>query len=480
MILAAIFEPTFSDNSHGFRDGRSCHTALKQIKKTFGAASFFIEGDISKCFDSFDHKILMGFIEKKILDRRFTKLIEYALKAGYLEFREIKASITGTPQGSIISPILANIYLHALDQYMEERCAAYRRGDRAKVNPVWRSWANKRDKAKKNGDTAAALHYLKEMQKVESRLRTDPGFRRMYYVRYADDWIVAIRGPREDAVNLMHDIRGFLKETLKLELSLEKTKITNPHRESALFLGTEITHSCAKPFTKGKSGEALRTTGQIRLLAPKLRIYKKLAAANFMNLKTGQGTPKLLWYHQSKEAILRLYISVYNGYVNYYSFANNLNHLSASLQWILRRSCAKLLAAKFSLRRAEMAMKRFGRGLKGTDKLSFPLQPKRLNPWDFKTQVEEVVKTMYSSGLSIASLENLTCKKCGATEDIEMHHIRKMSDINPSLSEVNRIMVKHRRKQIPLCRTCHLDHHKTETPWKSQTRPKMSKKLKRT
>lgn len=191
MILEAIFEPTFLDCSHGFRRNRGCHTALRQVKTQFGAASFYIEGDISKCFDSFDHKILVDLIRKRVNDERFIQLINKTLNAGYMEFHQIQRSIVGTPQGSVISPILSNIYLHELDKFVNDRKLKYEKGKEAKRNPIYRKFENLRQKALKEGNFEDANQNLKEMQKVVSRLPNDPNFRRLYYVRYADDWIIS-------------------------------------------------------------------------------------------------------------------------------------------------------------------------------------------------------------------------------------------------------------------------------------------------
>lgn len=187
MILEVIFEPIFSDNSHGFRTNRGCHTALRQVKTQFGVATTIIEGDISKCFDSFDHEILIGLIKRRVSDTRFVQLIWKALKAGYMEFHNTQHSITGTPQGSIISPILANIYLHELDIYIEKLKTNYEKGVVANRNPHYRKLEYLRSKANKANDFELGVKYLKEMQRIKSRLPNDPRFRRIYYVRYADD-----------------------------------------------------------------------------------------------------------------------------------------------------------------------------------------------------------------------------------------------------------------------------------------------------
>lgn len=476
MILEIVFEPTFSNNSHGFRPTRSCHSALRQIRTQFGSASFYIEGDISKCFDSFDHHVLMKIIEDKIKDRRFTSLIWKALRAGYFEFHEIKTSITGTPQGSIISPLLANIYLNKFDQFMETKMNEYIRGKVARVNTEYKRLEYKGFKAHRLGNNREALKYMKLKQLIPSRLKADPNFRRMYYVRYADDWIIAIRGPHSDVVTLLTEIKEFLMNTLKLELSSDKTKITKPTAEPALFLGTEISISNHVYSAKGKYSQHVRVPSQIRMLAPQSRIYDKLSAAGLMCKNSGMGTPRFLWKHLDKDAIILMYNSVLSGYLNYYSFTHNYNHLAASLTHILKSSCIKLLAAKYTLKNSNKVIKKFGRDLKGNGKVSFLKPSTKLKPWDFKTNVKEHLSTLYASQLSVAKRANLTCSKCGTGDRIEMHHVRRMSELNPKLSLIDRLMVKARRKQIPLCRVCHLEHHKNYSPWKSSKNRRLQTK----
>lgn len=118
VVLEAIYEPRFSDDSFGFRGGRGTHDALRAIRGRFGVARWYIEGDIKGCFDNIDHQHLMKVIEGTILDRKFTRLIWKSLRAGHFEFARYKHSLTGIPQGSVISPILSNIYLHQLDEFV--------------------------------------------------------------------------------------------------------------------------------------------------------------------------------------------------------------------------------------------------------------------------------------------------------------------------------------------------------------------------
>jgi group II intron reverse transcriptase/maturase len=137
MELEAIYEPTFSNRSHGFRPNRSCHTALDQLQKTFSGVKWFIEGDIKGFFDNIDHAVLIGILRRRIHDEYFIALMWKFLKAGYLENWVYHKTYSGTPQGSVISPILSNIYLNELDRYMERYMEQFRSKEyRAKFFPL--------------------------------------------------------------------------------------------------------------------------------------------------------------------------------------------------------------------------------------------------------------------------------------------------------------------------------------------------------
>jgi group II intron reverse transcriptase/maturase len=465
MIIEAIFEPTLSDNSHGFRTGRSCHTALRQIRRQFGASSFYIEGDISKCFDSFDHHTLIRLIKERIVDERFIQLVWKSLRAGYMEFHVPQHSIIGTPQGSIVSPILANIYLHPLDEFVEELKADYDKGETARINPIYRRWENMRYKALKANDTEKALRCLKEMLKVNARMPNDPDFRRLYYVRYADDWIIAIRGKRSEAVSILSKIGDFLSSELKLRLSLDKSKITDPKTDYGLFLGTLIGESDHTGSYRGSNHQSLRTTGQVRMLAPMDRIYKKLDQVGLVDIQKKCVIPKFIWYANDKDTIITLYNSVRRGYLNYYSFVNNYQRVAVSLEFLLKGSCAKLLAAKYKLGSVSKVLAKYGKDLKGNDRIAFLKPSYNLKVWDFKVNAKDRIKTLFASHLSAATLNSLSCSNCGSTTQVEMHHVRLLKDLNPKLSLIDKMMAARRRKQIPLCRPCHLTPHKNHKSW---------------
>jgi group II intron reverse transcriptase/maturase len=142
LILEAYYEPQFSDHSHGFRPGRGCHTALQEIYHQWHGTVWFIEGDISDCFGSLDHSIMRSILAEKIHDGRFLRLIDGLLRAGYLEDWRYHQTLSGCPQGGVVSPILSNIYLDRLDQFIEQTLlpAHNREEQRKPYRPYARLW----------------------------------------------------------------------------------------------------------------------------------------------------------------------------------------------------------------------------------------------------------------------------------------------------------------------------------------------------
>jgi group II intron reverse transcriptase/maturase len=186
-ILEAYYEPQFAQHSHGFRPKRGCHTALAEIQKVWMGTKWFIEGDIKGCFDNIDHSILMSILRENIRDNRFLRLIEGALTAGYCEEWQYHPSLSGSPQGGIVSPILSNIYMDRLDRYIEETLIPeYTRSEKRKENTAYTRLRNESNQARQHGSIERSKALRKEMQKLPSRAPNDPEYRRLRYIRYAD------------------------------------------------------------------------------------------------------------------------------------------------------------------------------------------------------------------------------------------------------------------------------------------------------
>src|SRR4029079_19800871 len=242
LLLEAVYEPTFSDRSHGFRPGRGCHTALREIAHTWTGTAWFIEGDIADCFGSLDHEVMITILAEKIHDNRFLRLVRNMLTAGYLEDWTWGATLSGGPQGGVASPVLSSIYLHRLDQFVETvLIPEYTRGGRRARNPAYLDLQNQLAIARRRGDRTQARTLRRRMASLPSADPDDPGYRRLRYCRYADDHLLGFAGPKAEAEEIKQRLAEFLRDELKLELSQDKTLITHARTGAARFLGYEIT-----------------------------------------------------------------------------------------------------------------------------------------------------------------------------------------------------------------------------------------------
>lgn len=241
LTLNAIFEPHFSPNSHGFRPNKSCHTALKQSAVVLPGVKWVIEAHISQCAHTINHKRLIQTLRVKINCTKTLALIARALKAGHVW---PKLSPTEQAQGSILSPLLCNIYLDQLDQYVQQYCQVYRKGHHRPVHPTY----HKRSKSliqayalppgKQTTEHMGQKRLIRQTMPSGRLLRRpmDPNFRRMTWCRYADDLYIGIIGPKSDALTIQNDTNQFLK-SLGLQLSETKTKLTHFASKPIMFLG---------------------------------------------------------------------------------------------------------------------------------------------------------------------------------------------------------------------------------------------------
>lgn len=475
MVLEAIYEPQFSDNSHGFRKNRNCHTALRYVFTQFRGCTWWIEGDIKKCFDTIPHDKLINLLEMKIKDKRFVNLIRKAINAGYMFERNIKFDIIDTPQGSIISPILANIYLDQLDKFVEEIKSKFDSGlfNRSGYNRLteYRSIESKIRKIKASGtDDKKLLRVLSnKLRNTPTRTKSDVD-NKLMYVRYADDWIVAVNGRYKDAVHILELITNFCKNELGLVVSLEKTKITNTYKDNVSFLGTNIKHSIRRDLVL-KRGRKSRSPGILLLTAPINKIANKLSNSGFhINHK---GTTKTSWLALELPKIINLANSVIRGYLNYYSFVYNRSRLTGYVKYIIRDSVLRTIAAKMNLKTRAKVIKKYGKNitiniydnynskLLKSVKLLDTSKDYKMNIWNFKIKdnVSTHIPALYSNNVSLATLLTAKCTLCSSEYRVEMHHISKLSNLKADKYDLNYLKSKMKRKQIPLCRDCHMKHH---------------------
>lgn len=339
-ILEAYYEPKFSDASHGFRHGRGCHTALERVKEKGKGTKWFVEGDIRSCFDKIDFSVLLNILKKDFKDNRFILLIRRMLDAGYMEGKVFNKTYSGVPQGGIASPILTNLMLNELDKYIEDTLIPeFDKGTERKHNNAYHRLKNRQRRAQKEGRKKEANKYRKASLKLPSRIPDDPGHKRMWYVRYADDWLVGVIGPKSDADTLRIKIATYLSENLKLELNEEKTLVTHARTARARFLGYHI-HVL---HDDGKHNQGKRTiNGKIGLTIPKKVIN------TYCSKYMCKGKPIHRTNYLSDEpfSIISLYQAEYRGIVQFYKMAFNLHKLNR-LKHTMEVSLAKTLAAKY-------------------------------------------------------------------------------------------------------------------------------------
>nr|YP_009517185.1 hypothetical protein C0991_000013 [Blastosporella zonata]AYE93076.1 hypothetical protein C0991_000013 [Blastosporella zonata] len=467
MVLEAIYEPSFKNTSFGFRPKRSSHTALRYVFTKFKGCAWWLEGDIKGCFDKIPHDKLMELLSLRIKDQRFLQLIRKALNAGYMLNNIPKYDVVGTPQGSIISPILANIYLHQLDEYVEKLKYEFDVYGQRKRHPMVRKLQWLITKAKRIGDTKEVRRLAVEMRNNPNKLIND-GNRNIQFVRYADDWIIAVNGSYKEATDILAKVTAFLGN-LGLTVSPTKTKITNTYKEPAVFLGTNIAHSRYTTYSLHRKGSFQRNSGFLVLSAPMTRIQKRLREAGY--LKNHRGVTRTVWLSLEIRQILNLANSIIRGYENYYSFVVNKGQLCSYVYYIIKDVVLRTLANKLSLKTRAAVINKFGPNLQlfdqnNRDKDKNPklitslYKPSyRINVWDFKGSVNTNIKALFASEFSLANLDGLSCVVCGSEYKVEMLHVRAMKDIKHKKGTLDYLKAKRNRKQIPVCRDCHMKHH---------------------
>lgn len=484
MILEAIYEGHFETTSHGFRPKRSCHTALLHIQKTFSGAKWFIEGDIKGFFDNIDHDVLVGILRERISDDRFIRLIRKFLKAGYVEDWTFHNTYSGMPQGGIVSPILANIYLDKLDKYVKEYIRHFDMGTKRRPGKESNDLANERKrtvrklkKVKDGTEKAALVARLKAIEQERAAFPSgdemDGSYRRLKYIRYADDFILGVIGSKEDALRIKEDIKSFLSESLALELSEEKTLITHTGK-SAKFLGYEITVTRNNHQRRDVQGRLRRTYGKrVRLNVSMATLRDKLLEYGAMEIKLRNG--KEIWKPKCRSGlifnddleILDRYNRETVGFCNYYLIANNCVVLH-NFRYIMEYSMYKTLAGKYRSTVRKINKKyRLNKLFTVKYEQKGVIKSRTFYKTSFKRRTTAFNGSCDIEPYSIADVSrtNLTdrlkaekCELCGATGKLIMHHVRNLKDLKGKESW-KRLMSARKRKTIALCPSCHRLRH---------------------
>jgi group II intron reverse transcriptase/maturase len=489
MILEAIYEPTFSQHSHGFREKRSCHTALIEVKNTFSGVNWFIEGDIKGFFDNINHQALINILRKRINDEKFIRLMWKFLKAGFVENWRFENTYSGTPQGGIISPLLANIYLNEFDSYIEKELKpSFDIGTpkKRKRNTEYRKYdmRNQRLKKKIKETTEEKLRetLIKEYKENKKLLLTLPyyelsneGYKSMKYVRYADDFIIGVNGSKEDCEQLKKCVGKFLKEHLQLEMPDEKTHITHS-TNPARFLGYDILISHDLSAAKDKNGVVKRKyRGYVQLRIPNGTIEKVIISRKMVkdiDAKQWDMLHRSALIGLSDLEIIETYNAELRGLYNFYCLAENVNQKMWQLRYVMEYSCLKTLANKYKSTVGKMKVKyKQGKdwGVKYETKHGEKVAYFYKDGFDkkkecYKFDIDQKPNLYVYQGRNDLEkrLSAKQCELCGDNHPdtkFEIHHINKVKNLKGK-KYWEWAMIAKQRKTLVVCKKCHIDIHK--------------------
>lgn len=466
LLLEAYYEPTFSDRSHGFRPGRGCHTALREVANVWRGTTWFIEADIADCFGSLDHDVLIGILSEKITDGRFLALVSGMLKAGYLEDWNWSATLSGAPQGGVASPVLSNIYLHKLDEFVENTLIPeYTRGRLRQRNPAYRSVEAQIMRARRRGDAPAIRELRRHQHVLPSQDPYDPDYRRLRYVRYADDHLLGFAGPKAEAEAIKERLGVFLREELKLELSPEKTLITHARTGAARFLGYDIRVGHNQQYQR-KGRRSLN--GDIQLCVPD-EVLRSAVAPYMAKGKPGRQAP---WMRLDDYSIVAIYGSKYRGLAQYYMLAGDIRKMHR-LRWVMETSMLKTLAGKHGSSVSKMAARYKAKigtsaGLRTCfearlEREGMKPQVARFGGFPLARQKRAVITDRLMTGPAyppkelITRLRNDVCEICGSHGGVCVRHVKALADLDRSDSAPQwvQIMIARRRKTLVVCDSCY-------------------------
>jgi len=474
LILEAYYEPQFSPHSHGFRPDRGCHTALREMEQTWTGTKWYVEGDIAQCFDRLDHQVLISILREKLHDNRFLRLIGQLLKAGYLEELTYHPTLSGAPQGGVCSPILSNIYLDQLDKYVEQEVLpAYTRGEQRQRNPLYNTLRVREQYYRRRGQQEKAMELHKQRQRLPERDPLDPNYRRLRYVRYADDFCLGLAGSREEAEAIKQKLKLFLRDHLKLELSQEKTLITHASTQPAHFLGYEL----VVQYRDDKRDHTDRRciNGHVGLRVPAKVIEHKCA----LYMRQGKPHHRKALVSDDDFSIIARYQAEYRGFVQYYQLAQNVSWLW-KLHWVMRASLLKTLAHTHKRSVTKIARKyratvETEHGLMKCLEDIVPREgkkplvarfggiPLRRQSHAILTDMLVTLKRKPARNELLKRLLANRCELCQSTNQVEVHHIRKLADLKKAGQAEKpqwvRVMAARRRKTLIVCRECHQAIH---------------------
>jgi group II intron reverse transcriptase/maturase len=474
-ILEAIYEPIFRDSSHGFRPKRSTVHALRQMATAYKAgATWIIEGDLVKCFDSIPHGVILNCLRKRIKDERFIDLIRQMLQAGVMEDNTYTATYSGTPQGGLCSPILCNIVLHEFDCWMENHWQANRlqtnQEQQKRANPEyarhkrnlvrWRAQLNGRipmGRQTEEGLKAKIKQALHERSRIPCYLPR----KAIYYCRYADDYTVILCSySKADAQQLKEEMATWLQQHLGLTQHPEKTHITH-WTNKFRFLGYNVQGQ------RNPNG-----TRWLRLTIPTDAEHHVIQKAK-----------QLCGYTQIPEIDLFMSVNaLMKGWTQYYRYASNATPRFGKLTGIVYWLTAHYLGRKHRCSIKEVMRTHYGVDPKTKKQALYVTQPdgSHLFIWNkypqwrsiltgnvYAHDIKPIIMTSWASGHSYQQRVNLLhqhdkhCEECGhSSPDLRVHHPNRIAK-RPHRKHGPKHIIQSTEEQHTklLCPDCHLKHH---------------------
>lgn len=489
-LLERIYEPVFSKASHGFRPGKSCHTALEHVKAVWTGVKWLVDVDVAGFFENIDHDILLKLLRKRIDDEKFIGLICDMLKAGVMEGRVHTQTYSGTPQGGIVSPILTNIYLHELDEFMAGRIQAFEKGKTRANNPEYGRLAGriakrrerlKRLKASDNADQVTVKAILAEIDTLSKQMRSlpsgdamDAGFRRLRYCRYADDFLIGVIGSKDDAREVFASVRTFLTDALALTVSDEKSGIRKAN-DGATFLGYEVRTYTGRQWTvrsqKGSQHFKRRPPSEVmQLHVPWDRVTAFAARKGYGDWSRLKARHRNHLLSCSDVEIVLAYNAELRGFANYYALARDVKFKLNRLEFLQRWSMFKTLASKHKSS-VRIVAARMRQGLGYSAGYEVGGQPRSVKVWkmtDLTRDRIDPAKVDFQPWTQIYS-ESRTdwvdrknakqCEACGRSDlPCHVHHVRGMADVAHKDQAEKKAIARARKTKV-LCVPCHKAIH---------------------
>ena len=489
IVLNEIYEPLFHEGSHGFRHGRSCHTALKSIQAVWTGVKWLVDVDVVGFFDNIDHAVLLGLLEKRIADRRFIALIRGMLKAGYMEEWRFHRTLSGTPQGGVVSPLLANIYLHELDEWMQDRVAAFDSGNVRRRTPAYSSLGRRianlrhrvdylRASGKRNPDVIRSL--LDQIDRLSAERRAipatdsfDPNYRRLRYCRYADDFLIGIIGSKAEARQIMDEVRTFLADTLKLTVSEEKSGIHHAS-DGARFLGYDIlTEDHPYPCKTSFGARRVVRRGlrdRLRLRVPREKVLAFVQEKGWGDYNACKPSHRAALLHATDVEIAAAYNAELRGFANYYALACDVKHKLNKAAKLAFQSLLRTLANKHKSTTTRIARK-LRQGQDYYVRYEVKGKQRSVRIWKLMDLERRVLRYgvidaiphtpfVYQTTELVERLNARICERCGSDDrPCEVHHARRLNDLRREDDMLGYMRSARTRNRIVLCIDCHEAAH---------------------